>query len=147
MAYLRQARGSLLLLTVPLLVYLGLYIGPLIGVLMQSVDNTQLAKRFDALSEHIERSPTIDDGTAAAILSDLARMTKQERAETGRVLNQEKNGLRRLLMETGADAATIVPTLAGLESFNSAWADMENWHVLQRVASPSHGAISNEQPD
>lgn len=137
---MRKARRTLaaaaVLLALPIAVYIALYLLPLISIGGLSVDNGQLSQRFTSLSAHFGETEEIGDEAAAALLADLQAMETRERAEAGRLLNQELGGFRSLIIDTGRDAAKIEPTLAGLTAADRRWGEATYWEVLERNVEP-----------
>ena len=126
--------AALLLLVVPLVLYIAVYVVPLLSIVSLSVDNGTLSNRFVQLSEAIDSGD--QDQRAAALLHDLASMDARERAEAARMLNQEIGGFRSLVIETGKAAEKIDPTMAGLVAFDARWKDQTYWDVLSRNLAP-----------
>ncbi|WP_151718429.1 ABC transporter permease [Gemmobacter serpentinus] len=128
--------AAITLLVLPVAVYIALYLLPLISIGGLSVDNGALSTRFPALSAHFSDSAEVDDPAAAALLSDLQAMAKKDRAEVGRMFNQELGGMRSLIIDTGNEADEIVPTVAGLTAFDPRWGDPAIWDVVRRNVEP-----------
>lgn len=128
--------AALTLLVLPVAVYIALYLLPLISVGGLSVDNGALSTRFPALSERFSETAEVDDPAAAALLADLQVMAKKDRAEVGRMFNQELGGMRSLIIDTGNDADEIAPTVEGLTAFDARWGDPAIWDVVKRNVEP-----------
>lgn len=128
---------SALLLVLPLIVYIAVYLLPVFSIGRLSVDNGDLSLRFPNLSSHFaDGSGAMDDAGAAALLSDLQSLSTQERAEAGRMLNQEQSGFRSLIIATGRDADEIPPTMEGLVAKDPKWSETLYWDVLERNVMP-----------
>lgn len=128
------AKATLLIL--PLVIYAALYLLPLISIGSLSVDNGDLSDRFSRLSAHFGTDAPVNDAAAAALLADLQGMDSRDRAEAGRMFNQEKQGFRSLLIDTGKAADDIPPTLDGLTAFDPRWGEPSWWEVLERNVEP-----------
>jgi putative spermidine/putrescine transport system permease protein len=122
--------AALLLLAVPLMIYLLVYLLPLLSVARLGLDNSALHERFVRLSTVIAQGSP--DERAAALLADLAAADKRDLAEAGRNLNQELSGFRTLLINTGKAAPDIAPGMAALVAFDPRWGEAAYWDVLER---------------
>lgn len=135
---MRNAYGNRLaaiaLLVVPLIIYLLIYLYPLLTVASQSVDNSALYDQFHTLADVIdEGSP---DERAAALLSDLIAADRRDLAEAARNLNQERSGFRSLLIDTGRKAEDIAPTMDALVAVDKRWGEQAYWDILARNIAP-----------
>ncbi|MDD2869729.1 ABC transporter permease [Neomegalonema sp.] len=128
--------AALTLLALPVLVYLALYLAPLASIGRLSVDNGALSQRFPALSARFGETEAPDDAAAAALLTDLKAMARTERAEAGRLFNQELGGMRSLIIDTGGAATQIEPTLSALTAFDPRWGEPAIWEVVRRNVEP-----------
>ena len=127
---------AFLLLIIPFIIYLAVYLAPLASIGRLSVDNGDLSLRFSRLSAHMAETDTRDDAAAAALLADLQDLKTRDRAEAGRMLNQEQSGFRSLIISTGRDADEIPPTMEGLVAADKRWAEPIYWDVLERNIAP-----------
>ena len=127
---------ALLLLALPLAVYVALYVLPILSIGRLSVDNGTLGDRFVQSAAILVPEQPRDDRAAIALLSDLTAMTPNERAEAGRMLNQDVSGFRSLLINTGKSVSDIEPSLKGLVAFDPRWHDDAYWDSLARNAAP-----------
>ena len=128
--------AAMTLLVLPIAVYVFLYLLPLISIGGLSVDNGVLSERFPALSTHFGDGGQVDDAAATALLSDLRELPARDRAEAGRMLNQERGGFRSLIIDTGKNAKEIAPTLDGLKAADPLWGDPTIWDVVKRNVEP-----------
>ena len=128
--------AAAMLLVLPVAAYVALYLLPLVSIGGLALDNGTLSERFPTLSARFNDSAGVDDAAAAALLADLQAMPKKDRAEVGRMFNQELGGMRSLIIDTGNKAAGIAPTVAGLTAFNAAWGDPATWDVVRRNVEP-----------
>ena len=128
--------AAAMLLVLPVAAYVALYLLPLVSIGGLALDNGTLSERFPTLSARFSDSAEVDDAVAAALLADLQAMPKKDRAEVGRMFNQELGGMRSLIIDTGNKAAEIAPTVAGLTAFNPAWGDPATWDVVRRNVEP-----------
>ncbi|WP_415184834.1 ABC transporter permease [Phaeovulum sp.] len=137
-----QGKGSrtamLLILVLPLAVYMALYVAPLLSIGAMSVDNGVLSERFSHVSNYFSEvgSAEMSDEAAAALITDLGTMSKQDRAESGRLLNQELGGFRSLIIDTGKALKTVDPTLDGLKTVDPRWGEQVYWDTLKRNVEP-----------
>lgn len=135
-----KARSTLLaaamLLVLPVAAYVALYLLPLVSIGGLALDNGTLSERFPTLSALFSDDGAVDDAAAAALLADLQAMAKKDRAEVGRMFNQELGGMRSLIIDTGNKAGGIEPTAEGLAAFDPAWADPAVWEVVRRNVEP-----------
>lgn len=126
--------AAILLLFVPLIIYLMVYLYPLMTVASQSVDNSTLYNQFHRLADM--GSDADPDARAAALLADLAAADSRDLAEAARNLNQERSGFRSLLIDTGKKAETLAPTMAGLIEADKRWGQPVYWDILERNIAP-----------
>ena len=126
--------AAILLLFVPLIIYLMVYLYPLMTVASQSVDNSTLYNQFHRLADL--GSDADPDARAAALLADLAAADSRDLAEAARNLNQERSGFRSLLIDTGKKADTLAPTMAGLIEADKRWGQPVYWDILERNIAP-----------
>lgn len=126
--------AAILLLFVPLIIYLMVYLYPLMTVASQSVDNSTLYNQFHRLADM--GSDADPDARAAALLADLAAADSRDLAEAARNLNQERSGFRSLLIDTGKKAGTLAPTMAGLIEADKRWGQTVYWDILERNIAP-----------
>lgn len=131
---LRNPHGSrlaaLILLSIPVALYILVFLTPLASVVSLSLDNSALGTGFATLRAATEDGDA--DRRAQALLTDLGAMEQKQLGETARMLNQEKTGFRSLILKTGKEADTIAPTMDGLVSFDKRWADQEYWGIIDR---------------
>lgn len=127
--------ASLLLLALPVAVYVALYLLPILSIGRLSLDNGALSRQFPTLSVELDAS-ALDDADAAALLADLVAMSRKDRAEVGRMFNQELSGMRSLIIDTGKEAETLTPTLEGLAAFDARWAELRVWELIGRNVAP-----------
>lgn len=134
---LRSAHGNgtaaLVLLLIPLAAYILLFLAPIGSIISLSVDNSAISSRFEHLVALRSDDP---DAQAEALLLDLTQMDKKKLGEVARVLNQSRTGFRSLILETGKNAATIAPTMAGLTAFNPQWGEQIWWDTINDNAAP-----------
>ena len=133
---LRNAHGSrgaaFLLLSMPIALYILVFLTPLASIVSLSVDNSAIGARFGNLNATVESGSP--DERASALLADLGTMEEQQLGEVARMLNQEKTGFRSLILTTGRAAQTITPTMDGLIAFDKKWADQDYWDIVDRNA-------------
>lgn len=137
---LRINPAAVMLLVLPAAIYIALYLLPLLSIGQLSLDNGGLGERFPKLSaafaENERQDGQPNDAIAAALLADLSAMPAKDRAEAGRMFNQELTGLRALIIETGKSAKTIQPSYNALVAENPLWAQKAVWDVIQRNLAP-----------
>ena len=133
---LRNAHGSrgaaFLLLSMPIALYILVFLTPLESIVSLSMDNSAIGARFRNLNATVESGSP--DERASALLADLGTMEEQQLGEVARMLNQEKTGFRSLILTTGRAAQTITPTMDGLIAFDKKWADQDYWDIVDRNA-------------
>lgn len=120
------------LLTVPLAIYLFLYLMPLGSTIALSVDNGEIGS---SLTQFRRANPADRDAQAGALLADMQEMDKGQQATVARELNQELSGFRRLFLNTARNAAEIEATAEGLITFDGRWDEERFWTTLEANSS------------
>lgn len=132
--------AAFVLLTLPLAVYILVYLAPLGSLVSLSLDNRALSDRFPVLRGELALGDgSTPDGRAAALLQDLGALDTRAQGETARMLNQELSGFRSLLLDTSRKAVDIAPTMEALVAFDKRWGDSAYWEVIARNTSPLSG--------
>ncbi len=133
------------MLVLPLLVFIAiLFVGPILGMLSRSVENTELVAGLPTVARAIDdwdETGLPAETTYLALAKDLANPgLRPERAGAARRLNYELPGYRTLLLGTARKIDRIQDQIdanakQALIQLDPRWGDPAYWHAIKRAST------------
>ncbi|HWL70978.1 MAG TPA: ABC transporter permease [Geminicoccus sp.] len=137
MSRVSQYLPTLLLVALPVAYVAFLYLVPLGGVALRSVDNSTIHANLPVTAGAIGEAGAPSDEAAAALAKDLATADRRSLGELARLLNLDAPGMRSLLLKTKRALDEVeVRGLADLRAIDPAWDEPVYWQALAENAQP-----------